>query len=105
VLTTLSLLCASFVSRRAHAAVAILAIVFVGSAIGGIVEENFSGALSDAVSLVGLPQDVVRSVHWILADPLEDAPYSGWVPTVWLVAVSAVLLAGLLLRTRRLMRA
>jgi ABC-2 type transport system permease protein len=104
VLTTLSLLCASLVSRRAHAAVAILAIVFVGSAIGGIVEENFTGTLSDLVSLVGLPQSLIQSVHWILADPLEDRPYAGWVPTLWLVALSAVLLAALLLRTRKVMR-
>ena len=43
VLTTLALFVASFATRRAYAAVAMLAVLFVGSAIGGIAEENFSG--------------------------------------------------------------
>ena len=43
-LTTLSLFTASYAKRRAYAAVATLAVLFVGSAIGGIAEENFTGA-------------------------------------------------------------
>ena len=51
VLTTLSLLIASYAARRAYAAVAMLAVVFVGGAVGGIAQENFSGRIADLASL------------------------------------------------------
>ena len=47
-MTTLSLFTASYAKRRAYAAVATLAVLFVGSAIGGIAEENFTGPWRDA---------------------------------------------------------
>ena len=55
-----------------------LAVIFIGSAIGGIAENNFSGGVSDAVSLVGLPQTMTDAVHWIFGDEL-DRPVSGGV--------------------------
>ena len=44
VLTTLALFVSSFATRRAYASVAILAVLFIGSAIGGIAEDNFTGS-------------------------------------------------------------
>ena len=77
VLTTLALFAASFATRRAYAAVAILAVLFVGSAIGGIAEDNFSGRVADALSLASLPQALVDSVHWIFGDTSSKRPLPG----------------------------
>ena len=49
VLTTLALLVASFATRRAYASVAMLAVIFIGSAVGGIAERT-SRAASPASS-------------------------------------------------------
>jgi ABC-2 type transport system permease protein len=103
VLTTLSLFVASFATRRAYAAVSILAALFVGSAIGGIAEENFSGSVSDTLSLASVPQAIVDSVHWIFGDTVER-PLPGWVSTLWLAGLTAALGLGLLRRTERLVR-
>jgi ABC-2 type transport system permease protein len=103
VLTTISLFAASFATRRAYASVAILAGLFVGSAIGGIAEESFSGPLSDALSLASIPQALVDSVHWTFGDPL-DRPLPGWVSTLWLAGLTVVLGVWLLRRTERLVR-
>ena len=100
-LTTLSLFTASYAKRRAYAAVATLAVLFVGSAIGGIAEDSFHGSVADAVSLVGLPQVIVDTVNWIYDDEV-DRPLPGWVSAVWLVALTIVLAAWLLRRTRQL---
>jgi ABC-2 type transport system permease protein len=102
-LTTLSLFAASFTTRRAYAAVATIAVILVGSAVGGIAEENFSGTLADVLGLVNLPDAVRDSVHWIFGDPL-DRPLPGWVPTLWLLGLTVVLGAGLLRRTDQLVR-
>ena len=104
VLTTLSLFAASLSTRRAYAAVAILATLFVGSAIGGIAEGNFSGALSDTLSLASVPQAIVDSVHWTLADPVAKRPLPGWVSVLWLAGLTAALGFGLVRRTERLVR-
>jgi ABC-2 type transport system permease protein len=101
VLTTLALLIASYSSRRAYAAVAMLAVVIVGAAVGGIAEENFSGTVSDAVSLASVTQALVDAVRWIFADEV-DRPVPGWVSTVWLIALTAVLAGLLVRRTKRL---
>jgi ABC-2 type transport system permease protein len=103
VLTTLALLVASFATRRAYATVAMLAVIFIGSAIGGIAEENFSGGAADAVSLVGLPQAMTDAVHWIVGDEL-DRPVSGGVALLWLVGLTIGLAAWLVGRTNRLVR-
>ena len=103
VLTTLALLVASFATRRAYASVAMLAVIFIGSAIGGIAEENFSGGAADAVSLVGLPQAMTDAVHWIFGDEL-DRPVPGGVSALWLVGLTIVLAAWLVRRTNRLVR-
>jgi ABC-2 type transport system permease protein len=102
-LTTLSLLAASFATRRAYAAVATLAVLFVGTAIGGIAEENFTGHVADALSLAGLPEVFVDTVHWVFGDEVEG-PVTGWVSAVWLAGVTIVLAALLLRRTRQLVR-
>ncbi len=105
VLTTLALFAASFATRRAYAAVGILAAFFVGSAIGGIAEENFSGPVSDALSLASLPQALVDSVRWIFSDPVADErPLAGWVSLLWLIGLTAALGVGLVRRTERLVR-
>jgi ABC-2 type transport system permease protein len=103
-LTTLALLVASFTTRRAYAAIGTLAVLFVGSAVGGIAEENFTGTLSDALSLVALPRVIVDTVHWIFSDELTDAPVPGYVSALWLVGLSVVLAAWLSRRTVRMVR-
>lgn len=104
--TTLSLFAASFTTRRPYAAVGTLAVLFVGSAVGGIAEENFSGRLSEALSLLGLLEVVIDTVHWIFGgDEPPELPVSGAVAALWLTGVTAALGIGLLLRTKRLFRA
>jgi len=103
VLTTLALFVSSFATRRAYATVAMLAVVFIGSAIGGIAENDFSGGGADAVSLVSLPQSLVDSVHWIFGDEL-DRPVSGGVALLWLLGLTVVLAGRLVRRTNRLVR-
>lgn len=102
-LTTLSLFASTFTTRRAYAAVGILAALFVGSAIGGIAEGNFSGAVSDALSLASLPQALIDSVHWIFGD-LQDRPLPGWVSALWLAGLSLALAVGLIRQTKQLVR-
>ena len=103
-MTTLSLLAASFAKRRAYAAVATLAVLLVGSAVGGIGEENFDGSVADVVSLVGLPDVTLDTVRWVFSDELGDSPRAGWVSSLWLAGVTIVLAAWLLQRTRQLVR-
>ena len=103
VLTTLGLLVASFATRRAYASVAMLAVLFIGSAIGGIAENDFSGGVADAVTLASLPQAMTDAVHWIFGDEV-DRPVSGGVALLWLLGLTAVLATWLLRRTNRLVR-
>ncbi|HEY4622107.1 MAG TPA: hypothetical protein VIG93_10435 [Gaiellaceae bacterium] len=102
-LTTLSLLAASFAKRRAYAAVATLAVLLVGSAVGGIAEEDFEGSVADILSLASLSQVSVDTVKWIFSDEIER-PRAGWVSGLWLTGVTIVLAAWLLQRTRQLVR-
>jgi ABC-2 type transport system permease protein len=102
-LTTLSLFMASFAERRAYAAVATLAVVLVGAASGGIVEENFEGTIADVGSLADLLQVCLDTVNWIFGDE-HDRPLAGWVYGAWLASVTIVLAAWLLQRTRQLLR-
>src|SRR6266545_1614319 len=53
---------------RAYAAVATLAVVFVGDAIGGIAQGDFSGWLADALSLLDLVQASIDAIHWIFGE-------------------------------------
>lgn len=103
VLTTLGLLVASFATRRAYASVAMLAVLFIGSAIGGIAENDFSGGVANAVTLASLPQAMTDAVHWIFGDEV-DRPVSGGVALLWLLGLTAVLATWLLRRTNRLVR-
>jgi ABC-2 type transport system permease protein len=105
VFTTLALLTATFTTRRAYASVATLAVIFVGSAIGGIAENNFEGGISDVLSLLDVPQDVINAARWFFGEEVGDQYLSGWVYPVFLAAVTVGLGLLLLLRTRRLMRA
>ena len=104
VLTTLSLLIASYAARRAYAAVAMLAVVLVGGAVGGIAQENFSGRIADLASLADVTQALVDAVRWIFGDEAADPPVPGWVSTLWLVVLTAALAGLLTHRTRRLVR-
>ena len=103
VLTTLALFVSTFTTRRAYASVAILAVLFVGSAIGGISEENFSGRLGDLLTLASLPQTLTDAVHWIFGNEL-DRPLPGYVSFAWLVGLTVVLGAWLVARTRGFVR-
>jgi ABC-2 type transport system permease protein len=102
--TTLSLLCASFTSRRAYAAIGTLAVLFIGSAIGGIAEDNFSGGVSDVVSLVALPEVATDAVRWIFDDEVSGRPFGGAVYAAWLAVLTVAMAALLLRRTRSLVR-
>ncbi len=94
---------ATFATRRAYATVAMLAVLFIGSAIGGIAEDDFSGGVANAVSLVSLPQALTDAVHWIFGDEL-DRPVSGGVSLAWLLGLTVVLAAWLVRRSKRLLR-
>jgi ABC-2 type transport system permease protein len=103
VLTTLALLVSTFATRRAYASVAMLAVLFIGSAIGSIAEEDFSGTVADVVSLAGLPQALIDAIHWIFGDEV-DRPLPGAVSLLWLFGLTVVLAAWLVRRTKRLVR-
>jgi ABC-2 type transport system permease protein len=102
--TTLSLLAATFTPRRAYATIATLAVFFVGSAVGGIAENSFTGSVSDGLSLVALPHALVDTARWVFADERSDAPVSGAVSALWVAGLTVVLGLWLLRRTGRLMR-
>jgi ABC-2 type transport system permease protein len=102
-LTTLSLFTASFTERRAYAAVATLAVLLVGGATGGIVQENFEGPIANIGSLADLLQVSLDTVDWIFGNE-HDGPLAGWVYGTWLAGVTIVLAAWLLQRTRQLVR-
>ena len=102
--TTLALLCASFTARRAYAAVATLAVLFVGGAVGGIAEGDFRGRVADAVSLVNLPQTISDAVHWVYGDEVFGRPFSGAVSAAFLLAATAAFALALFARTRAVMR-
>ena len=80
-----------------------LAVLFIGSAVGGIAEEDFSGTVADVVSLVSIPQSLVDANDWIFGEDV-DRPVSGAVTLVWLVLLVLVLAAWLVRRTNRLVR-
>jgi ABC-2 type transport system permease protein len=102
--TTLSLFAASFTARRAYATIATLAVLFIGSAIGGIAEDSFTGRVADVLSLAAIPHVLTDAVHWIFGDPVAERPLPGAVSTLWLVALTVVLAGWLLHRTRSLVR-
>jgi ABC-2 type transport system permease protein len=103
---TLALTTASFTVRRAYAAVATLAVVFVGAIVGGIAQDDFSGGIADAVALANLPQAVLDAVRWTFGDERspDQLPVSGRVAAAWVVALTVALGVVLFVRTRRLMR-
>jgi ABC-2 type transport system permease protein len=103
VLTTLALLVSTFATRRAYASVGMLAVLFIGSAVGGIAEEDFSGTVADAFSLVSIPQALVDANDWIFGEA-GDRPVSGALTLAWLVVLTLVLAAWLVRRTNRLVR-
>jgi hypothetical protein len=104
VYTTLTLFIASFTARRAYATIATLAVLFIGSAIGGIAEDSFEGGVADALSLAAIPQVLTDTVHWIFGDPLDDRPVAASVSALWLAGLTVVLGAWLLRRTTSLVR-
>jgi ABC-2 type transport system permease protein len=104
VYTTLTLFIASFTARRAYATIATLAVLFIGSAIGGIAEESFTGGVADALSLAGIPQVLTDVVYWIFGDPVDDRPVSASVSALWLFGLTILLGALLMRRTTSLVR-
>jgi len=102
--TTLALFTASFTTRRAYAAIATLAVLFIGSAIGGIAEHDFTGSVADVLSLAALPNVAIDTVHWIFGDDLTQRPVAGAVSALWLAGLTAVLAVWLWRRTGRLVR-
>ncbi|MET0938865.1 MAG: hypothetical protein ABWY51_06555 [Gaiellaceae bacterium] len=104
VYTTLTLFIASFTARRAYATIATLAVLFIGSAIGGIAEDSFEGTVADALSLAAIPQVLTDTVHWIFGDPLDDRPVAASVSALWLAGLTVVLGALLLRRSTSLVR-
>ena len=104
VYTTLTLFIASFTARRAYATIATLAVLFIGSAIGGIAEDSFEGGVADALSLAGIPQVLADTVYWIFGDPPDDRPVSASVSALWLAGLTIVLGAWLMRRTTSLVR-
>ncbi len=102
--TTLSLLVASFTTRRAYASIAALAVLFIGSAIGGIAEDSFSGGLADTLSLASMPQVLDDVIHWAYGDLNTSRPVSAGVSALWLVGLTIVLGALLVRRTSALVR-
>jgi ABC-2 type transport system permease protein len=103
--TTLSLFVASFTTRRAYASIGTLAVLFIGSAIGGIAEDDFTGTVSDVLSLAGLPVVAIDTVHWVFADTDPTRPLPGAVSAGWLVLVTLMLATLLWRRTRRVVQA
>jgi ABC-2 type transport system permease protein len=104
VYSTLTLFIASFTARRAYATIATLAVLFIGSAIGGIAEESFQGGVADALSLAAIPQVLTDVVYWIFGDVRDDRPVSASVSALWLVGLTIVLGALLIRRTTSLVR-
>jgi ABC-2 type transport system permease protein len=102
--TTLALVVSTFTTRRAYASIAALAVLFIGSAIGGIAEDNFTGGVADVLSLANMPQVLVDTAHWAFGDPVADRPLDGSVYALWLVALTVVLAALLVRRTSSLVR-
>ena len=104
VYTTLTLFVSSFTTRRAYATIATFAVLFIGSAIGGIAEDNFEGGVADALSLAAIPQALVDTVHWIFGDTLDDRPVAASMSALWLAGLTVVLGGLLLRRTTSLVR-
>lgn len=102
--TSLALFAASFTARRMYATIGTVAALFIGSAIGGIAEDNFTGTLSDVLSLAGLPSVVIDTVHWLFGDELAGRPVSGAVSALWLAGLTVALSVLLFRRTERLVR-
>jgi ABC-2 type transport system permease protein len=102
--TTLSLLAASFTTRRAYAAVGTLGVLVIGSAVGGIANDAFTGRVADVASLAALPDVVIDAVGWVFGDEAGERPLSGATYAGWLALLTIVLAAALLRRTRGLMR-
>jgi ABC-2 type transport system permease protein len=100
-LGTLALLVSSFTTRRAYAAIATLAVLFVGAAIGGIGRDNFEGGLADVLSLADVLQAIVDAVAWIFGEEV-GGPISGGVSALWVAGLTVVLGAWLLRRTKRM---
>ena len=103
VITSLTLLVSSFTTRRAYAAIGLLAVLFIGAAVGGLGRENFEGTLADALSLADVMQSLRETAHWLFGGDVTG-PVAGWVTALWLVVLVVVCGAWLLRRTERLVR-
>lgn len=103
-LTSLALFTASFTARRAYATIGAVAVLFIGTAIGEIAEDNFTGSFSDALTLAALPQVIIQSARWLFGDEEPGRPVSGATSALFVVGVTVVLSALILWRTGRQVR-
>jgi hypothetical protein len=104
VLTTLALFIASFTTRRAYASIGMVAVLFIGGAVGGIGHDNFDGALSKVLSEADVLRSLLDTEHWIFGDKIEPTYAPGWVSALWLAGLTVVLAVWLLRRTERMVR-
>ena len=105
VFTTLALFIASFTTRRAYASIGMVAVLFIGGAVGGIGHDNFDGTLSKVLAEADVLRSLIDTVHWLFGDEIEPTYAPGWVSALWLAGLTVVLAVWLLRRTERMVRA
>src|SRR5262245_23310259 len=79
VFTTLALFVSSFTTRRAYASIGMVAVLFIGGAVGGVAHDNFDGPLAKVLAEADLLRSVVDTVHWLFGDEIEPSYAPGWV--------------------------
>jgi ABC-2 type transport system permease protein len=104
VFTTLALFVSSFTTRRAYASIAMVAVLFIGGAIGGITHDNFNGTLSKVLAEADLLRALQDSAHWLFGNSIESSYAPGWASALWLLGLTLVLGLWLLRRTERVVR-
>jgi ABC-2 type transport system permease protein len=104
VFTTLALFVSSFTTRRAYASIGMVAVLFIGGAVGSIAHDNFDGSLAKVLAEVDLLRSLVDTVHWLFGDEIEPSYARGSVSALWLVVLTLVLAILLLRRTERMVR-
>ena len=81
-LTTLAMCASAFTTRRTYAAIGTLAFVAIGTAVGGIGEEAFSGDVGDWATLIHVALVALSVSDWIFGvgggGPLADSAYIVW---------------------------
>jgi ABC-2 type transport system permease protein len=104
VLTTLGLFVSTFTTRRAYAAIATVAVLFIGGAIGGIGRDSFDGTLADVLSQADLLQAIIDATHWMFGEEIDAESVPGYVSALWLLVLTVVLAAWMQRRTEKVVR-